>query len=94
MTRWAPGITFAGDLPRRRRLRHPRRAELEVEVDGAGQTDRAKHVRQDVSRHADSSRTGRASIRLGRAGRRHATRGRTARQNGRVRMAAGDPAVR
>ena len=69
MTRWAPGITFAGDLPRRRRLRHPRRAQVEVEVHRAGQADRAQHVREDVSLHADTSCAGRAGMRSGRRGR-------------------------
>ena len=42
------------DLARRRRLRHPRRAQLEVEVHRAAQADRAKHVREHVSGHARS----------------------------------------
>ena len=37
------------DLVRRRRFRHPRRAQLEVEVHRAGQADRTKDVRQDIS---------------------------------------------
>ena len=38
-----------GNLLRWRCLRHPWRAQFEVEVHRAGQTDRSKHVRQDVS---------------------------------------------
>ena len=41
----------AGDLVRRRRLRHPRRREIEVEVDRSCQPDGAEHVGQDVGDH-------------------------------------------
>ena len=83
----------SGDLPRRRRFRHPRRAQLEVEVHRAGQADRAKHVREDVSLHGGTlaprtRRAGRASIRFGRAGRSAVTSRRAARDIGRWLMAS------
>ena len=69
MTRCGARHHLRGNLPRRRRLRHPRRAQFEVEVHRTGQTDRAKHVREDVSLHADTSCAGRAGIRFGRRSR-------------------------
>ena len=56
------------DLARRRSLRHPRRAQLEVEVHRAGQADGTQDVGQDISRRA-SCRAGRAVIRFGRRSR-------------------------
>ena len=45
------------DRGRWRRLEHPGRAELEVEVERAGQMDGAEHVGEHVGLHAPSSRT-------------------------------------
>ena len=55
-----------GDIPRGRGLRHPRGAEVEVEIDGAGQADRAQHVGEDVRAHAGTSCAGRAGKASGR----------------------------
>ena len=49
MTRCGARHHRRGNLARRRRLRHPWRAQFEVEVHRTGQTDRAKHVGEDVS---------------------------------------------
>jgi hypothetical protein len=56
------------DLSRRRRLRDPRRAQLEVEVDGTRQANRTKYVREDIGSSADATRVGRAVIQFGRTG--------------------------
>ena len=86
-----PGHHGAGDLPRRRRLGHPRRAQLEVEVHRAGQPHRAQHVREHVSRHADYlGYAGRASMPIRTRGQiRAASAGRTAYVNRTLAHGAG-----
>jgi hypothetical protein len=61
------GHHLRGNVTGRRRRRNPRRGQLEIEVDRAGQTNGAKHVREDVSTHIRTSEAGRAGIRGGRS---------------------------
>jgi len=74
-----------GDHARRRRLRHPRRAQVEIEIDRAGQPYRAEHVGEDVGLHpAPARRTpGHAGRTVGQPG---ASNGRTASRSGRTHM--------
>jgi len=57
------------DLARRRRFEHPRRAQLEIEIDRATQANGPQHVGQNVSGHAARPAAGCQSIQSGRTSR-------------------------